>query len=231
MKISGFQKTSLIDYPGYIVSIVFTQGCNFRCPYCHNSDLLFSESTSKEYFPAEYIYSFVKNRKRLIDGVSISGGEPTLQPGLIDFIKDIKAMCLKVKLDTNGSRPEILETLLNNQLLDYIAMDIKGSLYNYEKIINQKINTDFIKTSIALIQNSGIDYEFRTTVIPGLHDTTQLNDIAVLLTGSKLFYIQNFIPRNTFDEKYMNKNGFSPAKLEEFKTIFITHVDRVEIRN
>src|SRR5690554_5488754 len=170
MKIIGFQKTSLIDYPGKIVSIIFTQGCNFKCPYCHNSDLIFFQSVNNEYFPHDYIFSFLKKRKGLIDGVSITGGEPTLQPDLYNFIVKIKDINLNIKLDTNGSNPELIKSLIDDKLIDYIAMDIKGPLDKYECIIDNKINTDKIIKSISLIKNSKVDYEFRTTVVPGIHN-------------------------------------------------------------
>ncbi len=231
MKITGFQKTSLIDYPGHIVSIIFTQGCSFKCPYCHNSDLISPDSKDKEYFPVEYIYSFISNRKGLIDGISITGGEPTLQPDLYDFITEVKSMGLKIKLDTNGSNPEILEPLLKENLLDYIAMDVKASLFDYEDIINAKININSIIRSISLIQNSAIQYEFRTTVVPGLHDIEQLKEIAILLKGSKKYFIQNFKANNTFDKDYMQYNSFPPSKLEKFKEICIPYINKVEIRD
>ncbi len=231
MKISGFQKTSLIDYPGHIVSIIFTQGCSFKCPYCHNSDLIYPDSKNKEYFSIEYIYSFIKNRKGLIDGVSITGGEPTLQPDLYDFITKVKSMGLKIKLDTNGSNPQVLKNLFIENQLDYIAMDVKTSLFDYENIINTKINIDSIMASIALIQDSTIPYEFRTTVVPGLHDIEQMKEIAVLLKGSKKYFIQNFKAKNTFDTDYMQYNGFPPDKLEEFKEICIPYINMVEIRD
>lgn len=231
MKISGFQKTSLLDYPGNIVSIIFTQGCNFKCPYCHNSDLVSSESKTKEYYPIEYIYSFIKNRKGLIDGVSITGGEPTLQPDLYDFIKKVKSMGLKIKIDTNGSNPKIIKRLINHKFLDYIAMDVKGSLFDYENIINTEINIESIKKSISLIQASTIPYEFRTTVVPGLHDIEQIKEIAILLKSSEKYFIQNFKANNTFDSDYMQYNGFPPSKLETFKEVCIPYINRVEIRD
>jgi len=231
MKITGFQKTSLIDYPGHIVSIIFTQGCSFKCPYCHNSDLISPDSKSKEYFPVEYIYSFIKNRKGLIDGVSITGGEPTLQSDLYDFITKVKSMGLKIKLDTNGCNPQILKSLFMENLLDYIAMDVKGSLQDYENIINTKINIDSIIKSIKLIQESTIPYEFRTTVVPELHDIEQIKDIAILLKGSNKYFIQNFKAKNTFNTDYMQYNGFTPSKLKIFKEVCMPYINKVEIRD
>lgn len=231
MKISGFQKTSLIEYPGKIVSIIFTQGCNFKCPYCHNSDLISSESFTREYFPLDYIFSFLRKRKGLIDGISITGGEPTLQAGLYDFLTEIKDMNLCVKLDTNGSNPELIKLLIKDNLIDYIAMDIKGPLDKYEEITGAKIKAETIYTSISLIQNSGIDYEFRTTVVPGIHDKEDLQDIALLIKGDNQYFIQNFRANNTYNPDLMKLNGFPPAVLEEFKDIACSYIKKVELRD
>lgn len=231
MKISGLQKTSLIEYPGKIVSVIFTQGCNFRCPYCHNSELIALESITEAYFPQEYVLQFLKKRKGLIDGVSITGGEPSLQVGLYEFIKKIKAINLQTKLDTNGSNPELIKLLLKENLINYIAMDIKGPLDRYDEITGTRINPDNILQSISLIQNSGIDYEFRTTFVPGLHNLKDLEDIALLIRGSQRYFIQNFRPNKTYDPELMKVNGFPPGLLEEFKDKASAFIKHVEIRD
>ncbi len=231
MKITGLQKTSLIEYPGKIVSVLFTQGCNFKCPYCHNSELIALESCDREYFPQDYIFGFLKKRKGLIDGISITGGEPTLQADLYDFLVKIKKIGLDIKLDTNGSNPELIKTLFKDRLIDYIAMDIKGPLDRYEEISGSNVNTDNILHSISLIKEAEIDYEFRTTFVPGIHNKNDLLDIVHLIKGSKQYFIQNFRPNNTFNPDLMGLNGFPPAVLEEFKDIANNYIKKVGIRN
>lgn len=231
MKISGIQKTSLIEYPGKIVSVLFTQGCNFRCPYCHNSELIGLESRDGEYFPLDSVYSFLEKRRGLIDGVSITGGEPTLQAGLYDFLAKIRKIGLNIKLDTNGSNPEFIKKILDDCLVDYIAMDVKGPLDRYDEITGSKVNTSHIFRSITLLKEAGIDYEFRTTFVPGIHAKSDLLEIVQLLKGSKRYFIQNFRPSNTFDPELMEVNGFPPSTLEEFKDIASSYIKNVEIRN
>jgi pyruvate formate lyase activating enzyme len=230
MKIAGLQRTSLIDYPEHIATIVFTQGCNYRCPYCHNSSLIANSSQKSSYLSLEDFWNFIKKRRKLIDGVSITGGEPTLQPGLIDFIKEIKARGLKVKLDTNGSNPDILAELLAANLLDYIAMDIKSSLQSYSAVVGE-CNLDKVKKSIELIKSSKIDYEFRTTVVPTLHTEQDFKDIGELIAGAERYYIQNFRPINTLDKGLEELSSFPPDKLNKFKEIVSPYVVKVGIRN
>jgi len=230
MKIAGLQRTSLIDYPEHIATVVFTQGCNYRCPYCHNSSLIANSSESSSYLSLEDFWSFIKKRKKLIDGISITGGEPTLQAGLIDFIKEIKARGLKVKLDTNGSNPDILTELLAENLVDYIAMDIKSSLQSYSAVAGE-CSLDKVKASIELIKRSEIDYEFRTTVVPTLHTEQDFKGIGELIAGAERYYIQNFRPVNTLDKKLEELSSFPPDRLEKFKEIVSPYVAKVEIRN
>jgi|SRR5690554_6874403 len=231
MKISGLQKTSLIDYPGKIVSIIFTQGCNYRCPYCHNSQLIPVNNTNDDYLPQDYLFSFLEERQGLIDGVSITGGEPTIQKDLVDLIVKIKSMDLLVKLDTNGSIPEVIEELINKKIIDYLAMDIKGSLKKYKQIAGKKADKDSIKSSIKLILNSDLSYEFRTTVVPTLHERNDFYEIRELIKGADRYFIQNFRPANTLNPCLLKLNGFPVAKLNEFKNIIKSYVNKIEIRN
>jgi len=190
MQLGGFLKQSFIDFPKTISAVIFTSGCNFNCWYCHNPQLI-NGNCSSEITIAE-IYDFLKSRENFLEGVVISGGEPTLQPDLKEVIKNIKNLGYKIKLDTNGSNPEILQDLLNENLLDYVAMDIKNSLKNYNK--TTKIKKSFekeIKQSIKIIMESDVDYEFRTTFAPEI-TLNDINDMALLIKGAKLFYLQKY---------------------------------------
>ncbi len=213
--INGIQKSTLIDFPKKIASIVFSQGCNFRCGYCHNPELL-SLNIPKKQISTEEVFSFLKTRIEKLDGVVVTGGEPTLQSGLYDFIKEIKAMGFLVKLDSNGSNPKILEKLTEENLLDYIAMDIKAPLEKYSEITNVKINTDNIQKSINLIMESPVEYEFRTTVVKSQLSFEDFEKIGQLLKGAKRYYLQKFVASKIFDEKLMNETTYSN---EEFSVI------------
>ncbi|NWF53079.1 MAG: anaerobic ribonucleoside-triphosphate reductase activating protein [Nitrospirae bacterium] len=187
MRIGGFQRFSLIDYPEKISAIIFTQGCNFRCPYCHNPELVYPEFFN-EPIAEEEVFSFLKKRMDLIDGVVITGGEPLLQSGLKDFLMHIKQMGYSIKLDTNGSLPQKLKELLKNGLLDYIAMDYKGPLGTYRKIVRVEINPADIRRSLELVIRSGIQYEMRTTVFNGL----SLGDLIEMMMELQSFCVKNY---------------------------------------
>jgi pyruvate formate lyase activating enzyme len=189
MLIGGFQKFSLIDYPGKVSAIVFTQGCNFRCPYCHNPELVEPKLFQKP-LDEEMIFSFLETRKGKLDGIVITGGEPTLQKDLPGFIRKIKSAGFLVKLDSNGTNPGMLNFLIKKKLIDYIAMDIKAPLEKYEKIIHVKIDTNLIKASIEAIMNSGISYEFRTTFSKEILTMAEIISIGKLIKGAKIHVLQ-----------------------------------------
>lgn len=190
MNICGYQKTTLLDYPGHVATTVFTSGCNFRCPFCHNSDLLLNPTTS---ISEEEILTFLKKRKNILTGICITGGEPTLQPHLAEFIEKVRSLAYKIKLDTNGYRPQTISELLNKNLLDYIAMDIKAGYSNYSKVCGiPNLNIESIKDSISIIENSGIDYEFRTTVVKELHTDQDFQEISEMISTKSPYYIQSF---------------------------------------
>ncbi len=230
MKIAGLQKTSLIDYPDQIATVIFTQGCNLRCPYCHNPELIPEPKQEEDYLVPEQIWSFLADRRELIDGVVITGGEPTLQSNLQSTLEQINQLGLKVKLDTNGSRPKTLKKLLTENLINYIAMDIKAPLNNYSQFNGQEL-TKTIKSSIELIKQSTVQYEFRTTVVPTIHDSEAVDKIGKLINGSNQHYIQNFRPKNTLNHEFLEIKEFPPSKLKEFKEILLDYVQEVSIRN
>jgi pyruvate formate lyase activating enzyme len=228
MKIGGIQKTSLLDYPGEISAIVWTIGCNFRCPFCYNRDIVLGNVKS---IPEEEFFSFLKRRKGLLDGVVITGGEPLLQDDIFDFCMKIKKMFYLVKIDTNGTFPEKLSELIEKNLIDYVAMDIKAPKNKYEKLTNVKVDIKKIEESIKILQNSKIDYEFRTTFVPELLKSNDIIEIAKWLKGSKKFYLQQFkqISPMISDEiefKPPYSNKILIETLEEIKSYF----DICEIR-
>ncbi|MEI7604301.1 MAG: anaerobic ribonucleoside-triphosphate reductase activating protein [bacterium] len=213
MKIGGFQRTTLIDFPGKIASIVFTNGCNFRCPYCHNPELSVRPE-EVENISESAIFEYLITRKGKIDGVVITGGEPTLQPGLLAFMRRIKAMGFLVKLDSNGTNPEILEKAVEEKLVDYIAMDIKAPLDKYEKIAKSKVNLDKIQKSIDFIMNSGIDYEFRTTIVENLLSKEDICEIGEkTIKGAKKYYLQNFIPTKAADPECLKDKSYTQPEM------------------
>ena len=213
MKIGGFQKVSLIDYPGKISAIVFTQGCNFRCPFCHNPELVDPERF-EGLIPEAEILSFLEKRRGRLDAVVITGGEPTLQPELIPFVIHLKAMGYLIKLDTNGARPEVLEDMLGRGLLDYVAMDIKAPMERYDEVTKTKTDTKRILRSISLIMGSGVDYEFRTTAVKSLLEPLELEAIGRLIPGARRFVLQKFVPTKTLDRNYLHEPTYSDGELK-----------------
>jgi len=228
MLIAGIKKFSLIDFPSKLAAIVFTQGCQYRCHYCHNPSLISKNTTSP--FSASEFFDFLKSRINKLDAVVITGGEPTLQEDLIDFIKEIKKLNFKVKLDTNGTNPQILKDLLDQDLLDYIAMDVKSTFENYEKIINSKTDILDIKKSINLILNSKVDYEFRTTIVQGLHTIEDVIEISKSIKDAKLFVLQKFLNKITLNPKYKDSETFSDLELENIKKSCLNFVKAIQIR-
>lgn len=226
MQIGGLQKTSLLDFPDKISAIVFTQGCNFRCGYCHNPELIVLRNSDN--YTTEGVLEFLNTRRGKLDGIVITGGEPCLQKDLIDFIKKVKAEGFLVKLDSNGTMPDVLELAI--PFVDYIAMDIKAPLEKYSDIVKVKIDTEKIKRSISLIMNSGVDYEFRTTVVKSQLSFSDFEKIGQLIQGAKRYYLQKFVPSKTLDEKMMSETTYSTEDFEKIKEILAKYVDYVELR-
>jgi pyruvate formate lyase activating enzyme len=229
MVIGGFQRFSLIDYPDKICAIVFTQGCNFRCPYCHNPELVNPKKFGVE-LKEDEILSFLDRRKGKLNAVTITGGEPLLQSGLITFLSAIKNLGYMIKLDTNGSFPLKLKGIIQSKLVDYIAMDIKTSLDKYHRIVQRKIDKGKILNSIKLIMDSGLDYEFRTTVVKSLLEKDDFYKIGQLIQTARLYVLQNFIPSKTLDDTFLNMKSCTDEELDCFKEIMEGFVQRCIIR-
>ena len=192
MKINGFQKLTLLDFPEKVACIIFTAGCNFRCPFCHNASLV-THIDENQNIDEEEIFTYLEKRKGLLDGVCITGGEPLLQSDIKEFIQKIKNMGYAVKIDTNGSYPEKLRDLIENNLVDYVAMDIKNCREKYAETAGiQNLLLDNIEKSISILLENKVDYEFRTTVVNELHTKKDIKNISVLIKGAKKYFIQNF---------------------------------------
>ncbi len=217
MKIAGFKKQSLIDFPGHISTVVFTQGCNFRCGFCHNPDLVLPRKFGPLYNQQE-VFSYLKKFQHLLDAVCITGGEPTLQPGLPAFVRKVKRLGLKVKLDTNGTHPQMLSALLAENLLDFIAMDIKHVLdfdfYNATvgNILNRQLFENIL-LSVRLIEDSEIEYTFRTTVIKGVHQPEHIRQLRKRFGNH--YTVQPFNPEVVLDPD-MKGEPFSETELQQF---------------
>ena len=224
--IGGIQRTSLLDFPDKISAIVFTQGCNFNCGYCHNPDLL---NSKKDIYSTDVFFEFLDKRKGKLDGVVITGGEATLQPDLITFIKEIKARGFLVKLDTNGYRPDVIEQAL--LFIDYIAMDIKAPLKKYNEITRINIDTQKIEKSIEIIMNSKVDYEFRTTVLKSQLNYSDFEEIGQLIHGAEKYYLQKFEAKTEInDEKLKEEKTYSNEEFNEIIAKLKKYIKKVELR-
>lgn len=232
MNIGGYIKSSLIDFPGTISCVVFTQGCNFHCPYCHNPDLVPMNRRKDELVSSESIFSFLERRKGLLDGVVITGGEPTLQKGLVDFLRRVKAMDFRVKLDTNGSRPQVLRVLFAENLVDYVAMDVKTSPDLYAPVLWDRVAPEVLKESIGIIMGSSIPYEFRTTCVRPFTDERTIAEIVSCIKGAERYVLQPFKANRTLDPAFFS--GENPATeqitLQEFKRLADAFVRECVIR-
>ena len=189
MNIGGHQEISLLDYPGKIATIIWTTGCNFRCPFCYNPDLVMDHT---DHINIEEFFSFLNMRKGKLDAVSISGGEPFLQPDLKEILTRIKQMDFFVKIDTNGSFPDMLQECLDESLIDYVSMDVKSVKENYSEIAGVAVNIDYIERSIQIIKKHAKNYEFKTTVIPRFHKEKDIIEIAHWIKGAKRYFLQQF---------------------------------------
>lgn len=236
LKIAGFQKTTLIDYPNQIASIIFLPNCNFRCPFCHNPDLVLGKNI--KYIVEEEILKDLEKRKKLIDSIVITGGEPLISSyqDLSNFIKKIREINPKflIKIDTNGTNPKLLEKLIKNKLVDFVAMDIKNTKKKYNETTRTRVNLANIEESIKIInkntKNKKIDSEFRITVLPEFHNQEDLIKIGQWLKGSKKIALQKFIPKNTLNKSFEKKPSYSEKELKEFAKPLRLFFHKVEVR-
>ena len=232
MDIGGLQKSSLIDYPGKVSCVLFLSGCNFDCPYCHNPDLARGCAHCPASLQNGGLFSFLEKRRHFLDGVVISGGEPTLQGDLIPLCRRIKEMGYPVKLDTNGSRPKVLASLLEEGLVDYLAMDIKTDPFCYAPTIRKHFDPSALLTSIRLIMEQAPDYEFRTTCVSPLVDEGVVETIARLICGADLYALQHFQGRCVLHPEYFQESHrrIDDETLERFRDIAAPYVRRCIVR-
>ena len=240
MIIGGLEKLTLLDYPDHLAAIIFTQGCNFRCHFCYNPMLVLprkggDEKNKKEkgFSPlsTEDLFLFLEERFGRLDGVVITGGEPTLHPDLPAFIKKIKDIGYEVKLDSNGTNPEMLKKLIKEKLIDYIAMDLKAPLDKYQETVGVDADCNNIKKSVKIIMTSGLPYEFRTTVVPGLLARDDFHKMGKTIKGAAKWYLQNFkSDTELVDTNYRKQNGYSAKEMKEFAAIGQEYVTLCRVR-
>lgn len=229
MRILGMEKMSLVDYDGFVSATIFTGGCNFLCPFCHNSPLVIDHKTIKE-MPTDSVLDYLKKRQGVLDAVCISGGEPTLQKDLADFMEQVKNLGYKIKLDTNGTNPETIKFVHQNGLCDYFAMDIKNNLNDYAKIIGfDSYDTTKVQQSIEYFLSTNADYEFRTTIIKEFHNKDNMLNIAKEIKGAKRYFLQKFKKgENCIDANSLNH--IDNSTVLEFIDIIKPFVPNVKTR-
>jgi pyruvate formate lyase activating enzyme len=236
--IGGLQKFSMLDYPGHLSAIIFTQGCNFNCQFCYNPMLVawsitgkFKQKGHSPVIKEDGLFVFLKSRIGKLEAVVITGGEPTMQPDLPDFLAKIKNLGYSIKLDTNGANPKMIKNLIDKKLIDYIAMDIKAPKDKYKKIIGKPIDFAKIKKSVKIIMESGLQYEFRTTAVPGLLDKNDIVKIAKIIKGAGVWYLQRFKSDvDLVNGKLKGAKPFTIKDMEEMRRLAERYVKKCEIR-
>jgi pyruvate formate lyase activating enzyme len=219
MEFGGFEKFTLIDYPGKIACMVYTIGCPFRCPYCHNPELV--DETCKTHIKGKVILDFLNDRKSvksMLDGIVITGGEPTIHGDkLISFMKEVKKRGFLIKLDTNGVNPDVLKKIITEKLVDYIAMDIKSPIAKYSQTVARPTDIDAIKKSVKIIMKSGVDYEFRTTIVKAMLSPEDIYKIGKEIKGAKKYFLQKFIPTKILNPQFLKKVTYNDEELGIFQ--------------
>ena len=229
MLIKGLQKLTLLDFPDKMACTVFTFGCNFRCPFCHNASLVLADRATEDTMPEEEFFSFLQKRRGILEGVCITGGEPTLMRDLPDFIRRIKAMDYAVKLDTNGYRPGVLKALVEEGLVDYVAMDVKNSLPRYGETVGiARFDTAPIEESLDSLMEGHVPFEFRTTLVRGLHTEDSIRDMGRRVAGAQRFFLQTF--KDSGDLICDGLGAFSPAETAELLRALRAYVPNAQIR-
>lgn len=229
MGIKGFQGTSVLDFPGRIASLVFYGGCNLSCGFCHNPTLI-DDFDQYPDMPVEALLDALQQRLGFIDGVVISGGEPTLAPTLSSTLSQIKQMGLAIKLDTNGLRPDVVARLMEQQLLDYVALDVKTSPERYGELHHRPVALGELKKTVDLLLSGDVEYEFRTTCVPGLVEEKDIRNMAKLLDGGRRWILQQYVAEHAMDAAMQQCGVFSPQVLHSYADVARTHVQQVELR-
>lgn len=233
MLLSGITKLTLLDYPGKTACIVFTAGCNFRCGYCHNPEFVLPErlkEIEKGFIPEDIFFRFLERRKNLLQGVVITGGEPTLHPDLEDFIVKIRALGYAVKLDTNGNRPDVLRRLIERGLVQYVAMDFKTSFARYPSLSGLGADAEAVEKSFDLLKERRVPYEFRTTLIREMHTEEVLQEMKQSLQGAARYFLQPFRNEIVLDPKFETMSAFSKAEMASLAEYFSDAVEEIGIR-
>ena len=226
--VGGIQKLSLVDFPGHVAAALFTAGCNMRCGYCHNPELVLPERLAPS-IPIDDIMMFLQSRVGRLDGVVVSGGEPTIHDDLPELIRRIKALGYDVKLDSNGTRPEMIRQLIDDKLINFVAMDIKGPLEKYQTIAARPIDLDAVQETIALLISSGIGHEFRTTIVREQLEPSDFHKVGEMVRGAKRFALQHFRPGSTLAPQFEQASTFSESEFQKTKTIMEGYVDECVI--
>ena len=228
MKFGGLQKLTLLDYPEHVACIIFTMGCNFRCPFCHNNSLVTGNFATLDSISEEEVLEFLQKRKSMLEGVVITGGEPLLHTDIAEFMRKVKALGYKVKLDTNGAFPDRLKALVEAQLVDYVAMDIKNSRELYGRTAGCAVDLDNVCESVEYLKSGAVDYEFRTTVTGTFHTESSIETTAKWLSGAKRWYLQQFVDSGDLIDSAVT--GCDLATLKKFQKIAQKYVENTQLR-
>jgi pyruvate formate lyase activating enzyme len=228
MVFGGLEKITLIDYPGKVASMVYTIGCNFRCPFCHNPELV--NETVETRYSEEEILKFLESRKGMVDALVITGGEPTIHDDLLPFLKKVKDLGFLIKLDSNGTNPEALKEAIEKKLVDYIAMDIKSPMRNYARTVAMPVDTDAIRQSIGILMSSSVPYEFRTTLIKSLTSPEDIEEIGKEIKGAKAYYLQKFVSTKILNPQFKRKTTYTDEELKDLQAKMLKYVKYCGIR-